>query len=101
MYIGTISSIFNNPFKYNIKLQELPFGLISKIKDEVYVLSDLGKRKLSIQIETDQELIYLKSNQVNLWISINKSKIKVSLKNVIIKKISEDTHELFYEFILF
>ena len=50
MYIGTISSLFDNPFKYNIKLKNLPFGLMSKIKNEVYVLSDLGKRKLTIKI---------------------------------------------------
>lgn len=101
MYIGTISSLFDNPFKYNIKLKELPFGLISKIKNEVYVLSDLGKRKLTINIETDNELIYIKANQVNLWVNIDKTKLKVSLKNVTIRKADDADYEIFYEFILF
>jgi hypothetical protein len=101
MYIGTISSLFDNPFKYNIKLKELPFGLISKIKNEIYVLSDLGKRKLTINIETDNELIYMKANQVNLWVNIDKTKLKVSLKNVTIRKIDDVDYEIFYEFILF
>ena len=101
MYIGTISSLFDNPFKYNIKLKELPFGLISKIKNEVYVLSDLGKRKLTINIETDNELIYIKANQVNLWVNIDKTKLKVSLKNVTIRKVDDADYEIFYEFILF
>jgi hypothetical protein len=101
MYIGTISSLFDNPFKYNIKLKELPFGLISKIKNEIYVLSDLGKRKLTINIETDNELIYMKANQVNLWVNIDKTKFKVSLKNVTIRKIDDVDYEIFYEFILF
>ena len=101
MYIGTISSLFDNPFKYNIKLQELPFGLMSKIKDEVYVLSDLGKRNIIIDIESEQELIYLKSNQVSLVIEVNKSKLKVNLKNVIIKKHSDKDYQMSYEFISF
>ena len=101
MYIGTISSLFDNPFKYNIKLKNLPFGLMSKIKNEVYVLSDLGKRKLTINIETDNELIYMKANQVNLWVNIDKTKFKVSLKNVTIRKIDDVDYEIFYEFILF
>jgi DUF4097 and DUF4098 domain-containing protein YvlB len=101
MYIGTISSLFDNPFKYNIKLKNLPFGLMSKIKNEVYVLSDLGKRKLTINIETDNELIYIKANQVNLWVNIDKTKLKVSLKNVTIRKVDDADYEIFYEFILF
>jgi hypothetical protein len=101
MYIGTISSLFDNPFKYNIKLKNLPFGLMSKIKNEVYVLSDLGKRKLTINIETDNELIYIKANQVNLWVNIDKTKLKVSLKNVTITKVDDADYEIFYEFILF
>ena len=101
MYIGTISSLFDNPFKYNIKLKNLPFGLMSKIKNEVYVLSDLGKRKLTIKIETDNELIYIKANQVNLWVNIDKTKLKVSLKNVTITKVDDADYEIFYEFILF
>jgi hypothetical protein len=101
MYIGTISSLFDNPFKYNIKFKELPFGLMSKIKNEVYVLSDLGNRKLVIEIETDQELIYLKTNQVNLWVNIDKTKLKVNLKNVTIKKTNKEIYEMSYEFILF
>ena len=101
MYIGTISSLFDNPFKYNIKLKNLPFGLMSKIKHEVYVLSDLGKRKLTINIETDNELIYIKANQVNLWVNIDKTKLKVSLKNVTITKVDDADYEIFYEFILF
>jgi hypothetical protein len=101
MYIVTISSLFDIPFKYNIKFKELPFGLMSKIKNEVYVLSDLGNRKLIIEIETDQELIYLKSKQISLCVEIDKTKLKVNLKNVTIKKTNKEIYEVFYEFILF
>jgi len=97
MYKGTLSSIFDNTFKYNIKIKELPFGLIRKIKNEVYVFTDQGIRKTIINIDHDQEILYIKTSQVNLVIEVDQTKIKVTLKNIIIKKNNDDDYELSYQ----
>lgn len=102
MYKATINSLYENPFKLNVKTKELPFGIITKIKNEVHVLSDQGIRKILIEIESEQEIIYMKSCQVSMVFNIDKSKIKISLKNVTIKKaINSEEYELLFENIIF
>jgi len=102
MYIGTISSLYDNPFKFNIKSKELPFGFISKIKNEVYVLTDHGKRTLVIELESDQEIIYIKTSSLTLTYNIDKLKVKTILKNVVIKKSKDqDVYDLIFEHITF
>jgi hypothetical protein len=96
MYKGTLSSIFDNTFKYNIKIKDLPFGIITKIKNEVYVFTDQGIRKVNIDIEQEQEILYIKTSQVNMIIEVDQMKVKATLKNVIIKK-GDDGYNLSYE----
>lgn len=100
MYKGTISSILDNNFKYSIRLKELPFGFINKIKNEAFVLFDNGVRKTIIEIDLDQELLYAKSQNVYLQIDIDKLKIKVNLKNIVIRKTNAD-YELIFSSISF
>lgn len=100
MYKGTISSFFDNNFKYDVKLKELPFGFMNKIKNEAFVLFDTGKRKIEIDIDFVQELIYVKSKNVNLTIDIDKMKIKVTLKDIVIKK-TDKNYELVFSSISF
>lgn len=94
MYNGYISSFSENNFKYNIKLEELPFDVLEKIKGEVYVFSQNGKRKINIFIESDQEILYIKTSQANLIIDYKGIKSKIIIKNVTIKKLES---ELLYE----
>jgi hypothetical protein len=102
MYIGTISSLYDNPFKFNIKSRELPFGFMSKVKNEVYVLTDHGTRILSIELESDQEIIYIKTSSLTLTYNIDKLKVKTILKNVIIKKSKDqDVYDLIFEHMSF
>jgi hypothetical protein len=102
MYKGTISSLYDNPFKLNIQSQELPFGFMHKIKNEVYVLSDQGKRKISIKIESDQEILYIKTGQLIVSYDIDKLKVKSILKNVTIKKTNEsEFYDLMFDKICF
>jgi hypothetical protein len=102
MYIGTISSLYDNPFKFNIKSKELPFGFISKIKNEVYVLSDHGTRTLSIEIESDQDIMFIKTSTLTLIYNIDKLKVKATLKNVVIKKSKDQSvFDLSFEHIVF
>jgi hypothetical protein len=102
MYKGTISSLYDNPFKLNFKSEELPFGFIHKIKNEVYVLSDQGKRKISIRIESDQEILYIKTGQLIVTYDIDKLKVKSILKNVTIKKANEpELYDLVFDQISF
>lgn len=101
MYKGTISSLFDNNFKYNVRVKELPFGMIRKIKNEVYVFSDKGIRKIDIELECNQDIIYLKTIQVSLILEIDQTKIKTTLKNVCIKKTESGIYQLdFKELIL-
>jgi len=87
MYKGTISPSTDNSFKYNISTKDLPFNLISPIKNEAYYTSYNGKKKIIINIESENDILFLKSSSLNLTIEIDKIKIKATLKDVIINKI--------------
>lgn len=100
MYTGTISSFLDNNFKYNIRLKELPFGFINKIKNEAFVLFDSGIRKTIIEIDLDQELLYAKAQNLNMQIDIDKIKVKVTLRDIIIRK-SNSNYELIFSSISF
>lgn len=85
MYKGILSSSFENSFKYNIHLSELPFGFSMPISREICVASDLGKRKFNMEIDSQDEMIYLKSSSAVLTVDLP-CKVKCSLKDVTICK---------------
>lgn len=87
MYKGTLSSFFENTFKYNIKTKDLPLDLKMPVKCEAFIFSDTGKREMEIEIETKDELIFVKSRKVFLILEIP-CRVKFTLEQVTIKKIS-------------
>lgn len=93
MINGTMSSFFYNNFKYNVKLLDIPFHVSEKIKNEVYVFSDNGTRKTKIQIESDEEILFLKTEKASLTIEYKGIKTKFYIKNVTIKK--TDTESIY------
>lgn len=88
MYHGTLSSFFDNAFKYNIKTKDLPLGVKMPVKCEAFVFSNSGKREMVLEIDTQDELIFVKSKKVFLTVDIP-CRVKFTLHQVTIKKISE------------
>lgn len=101
MYTGTLSSLFENPFTLNIKSRELPFVFMNKIKNEVYVVSDNGTKKIVVEIISENEIIYLKAKRANLIYNIDNFRVKTSLKNVKITKRQSGEYELTFDQIMF
>lgn len=94
MYRGTLSSFFDNNFKYNIKTRELPLGLIMPVRCEAFVFSDNGRRSIIVEIETEDELIFVKSKKATLVLEIP-CKVKFTLEKVTIRR---DGKEYLLEF---
>ena len=101
MYTGTLSSLFENPFNLQIKTKELPFVFINKIKNEVYVISDKGTKKITIEIISDDEIIYLKASRANLIYDIDNFRVKTTLKGVKITKKENGEYEMSFDQIMF
>ena len=85
MYKGTLSSFIDNTFRYNIKTKEFPCGLMMPIRCETFVFFNDGKKSISLEIDTEDELIFVKSNRVNMILEIP-CKVKFTLENVTIKR---------------
>lgn len=88
MYKGTLSSFFENTFRYEVQVLELPFNLISPVKNELCVISDSGKKSFIIDVLADDEIIYLKSSSAVLIIE-KPCKVKCTLKDITIKKVEK------------
>lgn len=101
MYTGILNSLFENPFNLNIKTRELPFVFMSKIKNEVYVLSDKGTKKMSFEIISEDEIIFLKATRAKLTFNIDNLKVKTTLKNVKIVKKQTGEYEMTFDQIMF
>lgn len=89
MYRGTLSSSLDNSFKYNIRTKELPLRVMMPIKCEIFVFADEGKRSLQLEIETDEDILFAKSNKMNLVVELP-CKVKFLLENVTIRKTGKD-----------
>ena len=89
MYRGTLSSSFDNTFKYAIRIKELPMRVMMPIRCETFVFVNEGKKSLQFEIDTDEEIIFAKSIRMNLVVELP-CKIKFLLDNVVIKRSGKD-----------
>lgn len=94
MYKGTLSSFIDNTFRYNIKTKEFPCGLMMPIKCETFVFFDDGKKYITLEIESEDELIFVKSNRVNLTLELP-CKVKFVLEKVTIKREGKE-YKMYY-----
>lgn len=88
MYRGVLSSFYENTFRYEVQVLELPFNLISPVKNELCIISDSPIKRFVIDILTDDEIIYLKSSSAVLTIE-KPCKVKCMLKDIILKKVDK------------
>lgn len=95
MYKGVLSSFFENTFRYEVKVLELPFNLIMPVKNELCVISDSGKKSFLIDIAMNDEIIYLKSSSAVLTLD-TPCRVKCTIKGMVLKK-NENNYEVSYD----
>jgi hypothetical protein len=89
MYIGILSSSLDNTFKYKIRTKELPLRVMMPIRCETFIFVDEGRKSLQVEIDTDEDILFAKSNRMNLVVEMP-CKVKFLLNNVTIRKVGKD-----------
>ncbi len=83
MHVGTISSQFNDIFKYEIKAIELPFTYSLEKNNEINFLVN-GKKKIKIELECDNKIIFIQNKILRLELLASGKKVKFNLSDVMI-----------------
>ena len=89
MYIGILSSSLDKTFKYKIRTKELPLSVMMPIRCETFIFVDEGRKSLQVEIDTDEDILFAKSNRMNLVVEMP-CKVKFLLENVTIRKAGKD-----------